>query len=351
MVGGENRQLRPPQRFASVPIPEPPWEPAWDAPPHGPGFVVTRLTTLTVSACVRRGIEILTGAGIESPRADAEWLLAWCLGVRRMQLYLELDRELNEAQQARFESLLHRRAAREPLQHLLGSAEFYGRSFEVNRSVLIPRPETELLAELSVRHLKKRFGADQCSSPPTNHLERPLKALDYGTGSGCLAITLALEMPPEMVVEISALDISPDALEVARRNSRRHGCEQAVRFLEGNGFAALGSTSLGAGGFDLIVANPPYIPTGEIEGLEPEVRDHDPVLALDGGSDGLDFFRHLASHAPVRLLSGGVLMAEFGDGQFESIAALFRSESWIVDEPAKDDTGRPRFLIARPAAS
>ncbi len=349
------------------------------------------------------GMRVLTEAGVENARADVEWLIASCLETRRMQSYLNLNRDLDEMQQRHFESSLRRRAAREPLQHILGTAEFFGRSFEVNRFVLIPRPETELLADLGVRHLRQQPEPSQRPVGEVRHSGSPLLALDFGTGSGCLAVTLALEIggrehvhtadeirgreppmwegrcgltePPKPTssrspdcwvptpssasrfterreVEITAIDISLDAIEVARRNARRHGCEGAVRFFQGDGFAALRSVVPSAmERFDLILTNPPYIPWGEILGLQPEVRDYDPVLALDGGEDGLDFYRRLAVEASVWMRETGVLMAEFGDGQFEKIAGLFRDAGWVVEEPIRDDSGRLRILIARPAAS
>ncbi len=307
---------------------------------------------MNVAECVGVGTQVLTKAGVENPRADVEWLLASCLHTRRMQLYLDLNRDLNPAQQGHFETLLTRRAAREPLQHILGTAEFSGRLFEVDRFVLIPRPETELLAELGVRHVRRRLGLDPKSGPPWRHSRKPFSALDFGTGSGCLAVTLALEAGEGSDIQVSAVDISPDAIEVARRNARRHGCDRVVRFFLGDGFAGLNSTpSSGPKKFDLILTNPPYIPTREIQALQPEVRDHDPVLALDGGEDGLLFYRRLATEALERMNEAGVLMAEFGDGQFERVAGLFRGVGWAVEAPVQDDTGRLRILIARPVAS
>lgn len=361
---------------------------------------------MNVAECMRMGTQVLVEAGIENARADAEWLLASCFGTRRMQIYLDLHRILDESQHAQFESLLRRRAMREPLQHLLGTAEFFGRCFEVNRFVLIPRPETELLAELGVRHLQRCLEAGREPGMASTRSKRSLSALDFGTGSGCLAITLALEiggrensgeldqnrshesllpgrdsvepasdqqgrmaarddirarqslsLPAALFMErrgvvITAIDLSLDAIEVARRNARRHGCEGYVRFFQGDGFSALGlSPTSDEERFDLILANPPYIPSGEIRTLQPEVRDYDPVLALDGGGDGLVFYRRLATEAVGWVTETGVLMAEFGDGQFEAIAALFRKAGWELDEPVRDDTGRLRILIARPVAS
>jgi release factor glutamine methyltransferase len=164
--------------------------------------------------------------------------------------------------------------------------------------------------------------------------------LDFGTGSGCLAIQLAVKHPG---ARVHALDISEAALRVARENATRHQVADRIYFHPGDGFAALPADAR----FDLIVSNPPYIPGPEIETLQPEVRDHDPRLALDGGRDGLDFFRRLAREAPARLPARGGLLAEFGDGQDAALRDLFAPPGWTLSAMEKDDTGRARILIAR----
>src|SRR5581483_6440287 len=170
----------------------------------------------------------------------------------------------------------------------------------------------------------------------------PPSALDFGTGSGCLAIASAVKSP---AAQVSAVDISPDALAVARQNAARHQVESRIQFFAGDGFAALPSGAQ----FDLIVANPPYIPSQEIGTLEPEVRDHDPRLALDGGADGLEFYRRLAGEAGAFLKPGGRIMLEFGDGQEGAIQNLFGQQKWIVEAVKTDYSGRPRILIAHRA--
>jgi release factor glutamine methyltransferase len=164
--------------------------------------------------------------------------------------------------------------------------------------------------------------------------------LDFGTGSGCLAIALAVKSP---AARIHALDISPDALEVAKQNATRHQVRDRIQFVAGDGFAALPDGSR----FDLIISNPPYVPGAEIESLEPEVRDHDPRGALDGGADGLDFFRRFAAEARPFLQSGGRLLLEFGDGQADAIKTIFEAQNWIVESVLPDYTQRPRILTAR----
>ena len=182
--------------------------------------------------------------------------------------------------------MVRRRERREPLQHLLGTVCFCGFELIVNRDVLIPRPETEVLAEMAWTHLLERQGCE----PPT--------VLDFGTGSGCVAIAIAHHVPS---ARVHALDASPSAVGVARQNAALQGLSERIQFNMGDAFAAV------PGGlrFDLIVTNPPYIPSGEIDGLEPEVRDHDPRMALDGGRDGLAFYRLLAAEAPAHLNAGG----------------------------------------------
>ncbi|MBI5772315.1 MAG: peptide chain release factor N(5)-glutamine methyltransferase [Verrucomicrobia bacterium] len=284
---------------------------------------------MTILEVIRRSAEFLGQRGVDSPRLQIELLLAHVLRTPRLKLYLNFERTLTEPELAQLRELVRRRAAREPLQHLLGSTSFCGLEFEVNRDVLIPRPETELLAERAWNHL----------SPLTSHLST---ALDFGTGSGCLAVTLAVKCP---AARVTALDISGAALEVARRNAQRHGVGDRVEFVESDGFAALNGDSR----CDLIVSNPPYIVTGEIAALQPEVRDFDPRPALDGGADGLDFYRRLAAEAGQFLNEHGKIMLEFGDGQADAIKNLFQAQKWIVEAVENDYTQRQRILIARPA--
>ena len=196
----------------------------------------------------------------------------------------------------------------------------------VTSKVLIPRPETELLAEKAWEFLRK-------SSAPA-----PV-VLDFGTGSGCLAITLAVKCP---AARIHAIDLSSEALAVAGQNAFRHQVSERIQFHGSDGFAALPSDLR----FNLLVSNPPYIPTAEIESLQPEVKDHDPRLALDGGADGLDFYRRLAVEAPLFMASGGSFMTEFGDGQAEPISIIFHQAGWQVASIETDYSGRPRILIA-----
>lgn len=284
---------------------------------------------VTVLEVIQRSSDFLARKGVESPRLHIELLLAHVLQMPRMKLYLNFDRVLEVAELDTLRALVKRRAEREPLQHIVGSTSFCGLEMTVNRDVLVPRPETELLAEFAWKFL-----ATLAPNPAT--------VLDFGTGSGCLAIAIANHAPTAVV---HALDVSPAALVVARQNAARHGVTERISFHEGDGLAAV------PGGltFHLIVSNPPYIPSAEIETLEPEVRDHDPRLALDGGADGLNFYRRLAEQAPGALRPGGRLMMEFGDGQEEKLPALFAAPTWQIEAVEKDYSTRPRILIARRA--
>ena len=280
---------------------------------------------VTVLEVIQKSAEFLTKREVEAPRLQAELLLAHVLKLPRMKLYLNFERALSAAEADAMREFVKRRAAREPLQHILGSTSFCGFEIAVSRHVLVPRPETELLAELGWQFLA------ETSAP---------KALDFGTGSGCIAIALAAKCP---AAQVAALEVSPEALVVARQNAAHNEVAARVEFIAGNGFSALPAESR----FDLIISNPPYIPTAEIETLQPEVRDFDPRGALDGGADGLDFYRMLAAEAAAGLKPGGKIMLEFGDGQADEIKKIFAAQNWIVEAVREDYSQRQRILIAR----
>lgn len=284
---------------------------------------------MTVLDVLQRSTAYLGERGVESARLNSELILSHVLEKPRLRLYLEFDREVPEPALSRARELVRRRGQREPLQHLTGTTGFLGLDLRVTPAVLVPRPETELLAQLATERLR---------SAPS---EPPRRALDLGTGSGCLAIALAVAVPD---AAIHAIDLSPEALEVARDNAVRNQAER-IQFHCGDGFAGLPE---GTPPFDVLVTNPPYIPTADIASLEPEVRDHEPRLALDGGVDGLDFYRRLSREAGAWVRPGGSLLAEFGDGQAPALANLFISEGWTLDGVEKDLSGRERVLIVRP---
>lgn len=342
---------------------------------------------MTVLEVIQHSARFLEGKGVESPRLQGELILAHVLKLPRLQLYLRFDQVLTGVEVAATRELVQRRGRREPLQHILGTANFCGLDLWVTPDVLIPRPETELLAERAVAFLKaidadqkpkagfrtnaegripnevsaeatdeRRAKVNSSPGPRDSDMVRSSEVglrkpdqslftsapavLDLGTGSGCLPIYLAHELPS---VRVTTVDISPAALTVARENARRHGVLNRVDFLEGDGFAALPPGRQ----FDLIVSNPPYIPSAEIEALEPEVRDHDPRLALDGGPDGLDFYRRIAAEAPSWLKAGGKLMLELGHDQAAAVGEICEHQMWIVEAIEPDYSRNPRILIAR----
>lgn len=281
---------------------------------------------MTVLEVIQRSSEFLAKRGVDSPRLQTELLLAQVLGLPRMKLYLNFERKLNEAELDKLRQFVKRRGEREPLQHIIGSTSFCGLEIAVSGAVLIPRPETELLAERAVKFLQTR-GVPGAA------------VLDFGTGSGCLAIVIATQAAG---TKVHAVDISETALAVAHGNADRLGLNGQIQFHRGDGFAVVPAEQR----FDLIVSNPPYIATEEIAALEPEVRDHDPRVALDGGSDGLDFYRRLAAEAGARLNPGGRLLLELGDGQDAAVRVLCESAGWRVEAVENDYTGRARILIA-----
>lgn len=261
----------------------------------------------------------LAERGVDNARLNAEHLLAHALGLKRMELYLQFDRPLAESERAPLREMVRRRGAREPLQHILGTVEFHGRTFLCDRRALVPRPETEQLVEIALEIARNNSSAS---------------ILDIGTGSGVIAITLAMELPEAVV---HAVDILPEALALAAENASKHGLAERIRFSQADLLPSEGAP------FDLIVANLPYIPVGEIGGLSPEVR-HDPASALDGGPDGLDLIRRLIDSAPARLAPGGALLLEIGASQADAVNNLL-SERKFRDISVREDYQRvPRFV-------
>jgi release factor glutamine methyltransferase len=276
---------------------------------------------VTVEEALRSGAAALpTREGIPNPRREAGWLLARAWGVDEITLRIYPEREVPAEVFQRYRSWIERRAAGEPAHHLTGSCLFWGRDFLVTPEVLIPRPETELLVQTA--------------------LELPLsetaRVLDVGTGSGCIAVSLAAERPRWRVC---AVDCSPVALQVARRNIERHGAE--VELFLGDLVAAV------APPWDLVVANLPYIPSSDLGKLPEEVR-HDPPAALDGGADGLDFVRALLTDLPrlLRVCGGAVL--EIGENQADAVAAVASDAGLAVARRARDAGGVERVIVVQP---
>lgn len=271
--------------------------------------------------------EYLEGKGVESGRLDAEHLLAHVLELERLQLYLQYERPLTPDELDAYRPLLKRRAAREPLQHILGVQPFRELELAVGPSVLIPRPETELLVERVLEWAKESERQD-------------LTALDVGTGSGAIALSLATEGPFASVV---ATDVDEDALDVARRNRATAGLDDRVELRTGALFGAVVETER----FDVVVSNPPYVPEDDADTLQPEVRDWEPAGALFAGPDGLDVLRRLAAEAHGHLLPGGLLALEVGVGQAPTVVELLTAVG-AYREPriVRDYEGRERFVLA-----
>src|SRR5450631_362115 len=252
-------------------------------------------TTLKVLDWTKK---FLVSRGVENARLEAEWLLCAVTGLDRVGLYLNFEKPLNDEELAAYRVMVARRGRREPLQHILGTQEFCGLEFEVTPDVLIPRHDTETLVNEALARMP---GA--------------LSVLDIGTGSGCIAVALACRLPGALV---TAVDISAAALVVARRNAERNGV--AIEFLQGSLLEPVAGRH-----FDLIISNPPYISSSEIDTLKPEVRDFDPREALDGGLDGLEIYRRLIPEATAFLVFGGWLLVEVGAGQADDVSRLFSS--------------------------
>lgn len=261
--------------------------------------------------------------GNKSARLDAELLLGEALGLDRIKLIIEAERVLEDAELGRYRELIKRRRNGEPIAYILGRREFFALPFRVDRRVLIPRPDTEILVETALEQTRER------------HLYG--RALDLCTGSGCVAIAFAKARP---TWRVTAVDVSPDAAALARENSRRAGTVHNLAILEGDLFAPLASDAE----LELITANPPYIPSAEIETLDVDVRDYEPRLALDGGKDGLDIIRRLLAEAPRHLAPNGVLTMEVGFDQAPVVSDLFVEAGFRDVTRAKDLAGVERVV-------
>jgi len=262
-------------------------------------------------------------AGVDAPRLTAELLLAHALGCDRVRLYLDFDKPLAEPELARFRALVKRRAEGEPTAYLTGVKEFYGRAFRTDARALIPRPETELVVEAALAALPERG-----------------TALDLCTGSGCIGVSLALERPGARVL---VADLSADALALARENAERLGAE--VELHQGDLFAPIPADLR----FDVVTANPPYVPAAEVPGLARELH-REPALALDGGEAGLAVTRRLVAGAPARLRPGGTLVVEMHESHVEALPALCLAAGFAWAEARRDLGGLPRYVVARAKA-
>ncbi|MBI2989374.1 MAG: peptide chain release factor N(5)-glutamine methyltransferase [Deltaproteobacteria bacterium] len=285
---------------------------------------------VTVRQALRAGAEFLAQMGIDTSRLDAELLLGKVLGCGREQLYLDYEVKLGVPASNLYDSLLERRARREPAAYITGQREFWSLAFYVTPDVLVPRPETERAVEVALRLVKM---LDK---------KRSLKILDLGTGSGAIAVSLATELDN---VQIWATDLSARALRVARTNAVRHGVKEKIHFLKGDVFGPVkGQKEL----FDLIVSNPSYVRHKEMQELPPEVRDWEPRLALDGGADGLDFYRRIAEKASLYLADGGCVVLEIGADMREEICRLIASVGcYSTTTVYQDYAGKDRVVVTR----
>jgi release factor glutamine methyltransferase len=261
--------------------------------------------TWTVGSLVKWATDDFRARGIESPRLDAELIVAHALGVDRMRVILDAARPLEGAELQALRELVKRRRSHEPIAYIKGRREFYGLEFRVDKRVLVPRPDTEALVDVALAR--------------SAHVSMSMRLLDLCTGSGCVAIVMARQRP---TASVFATDLSRDALDVARDNAQRLGAYN-VAFLEGDLFAPVAGRR-----FDVITANPPYIATDEIATLQPDVREHEPRLALDGGRDGLAVARRIVDAAPAHLAPGGVLAIEVGAGEAPAAKALFEERGF-----------------------
>ncbi len=265
---------------------------------------------------------MLKQEGIDSPRLDAEVLLSHCLGVERVALYVNSHRDLDACSIQRYFSLVERRGRGEPVAYITGVKEFMGLDFTVTPDVLIPRPETELLVEAALSDIKGRFSVSHLHK--RDREPSPCRIVDVGTGSGAIAVSLASYLPG---AKIYAVDISPEALAVARINAERHDVTDRIVLLCGDLLTPLPGEIIG--GVDLIAANLPYVPSGEMPGLMPDVGLYEPHKALDGGFDGLDFYLRLIPMAESFLRPGGALLMEIAPGQAEKLSQTLRQRGQV----------------------
>jgi release factor glutamine methyltransferase len=278
---------------------------------------------LSVLDVIKKTTEFLASKGIESPRLNAELLIGHALGLKRMQLYLQFERLLPEAELERIRPLVRRRALHEPVQYILGETEFHGLTLRVDRRALIPRPETEQLVELVV----------------AAHGAPPSRILELGTGSGAIALALARAFPEAAVV---ATDISGDALALARDNAESAGLSRQVQLVQSDWFSALPPEP-----FDLIISNPPYLSETETAAAAVEVREFEPRGALASANGGAADLERIVADAPRYLAPGGLLALETGIAQHARLAAAAQAAGFGQVECRRDLTGRDRFLLAR----
>ncbi|MCK5554067.1 MAG: peptide chain release factor N(5)-glutamine methyltransferase [Deltaproteobacteria bacterium] len=287
----------------------------------------------TISGAFNWGSRLLKEGGIESPRVDAELLLRKALKMDRVELYLSHHRAVTQQQCAHYKSLIHKRIRGEPIQYILGRREFWSLDLKMTSKVFIPRPETELVVEEALKIFRE-------ARSPT------LRFMEIGTGSGAIAIALAKEMEGCFIL---AEDVSWEAIVLAKENAEIHGVSGNIRFLVGDLFSALKEAKFP---FDLIVSNPPYIPSSNIGTLPREIAEFEPRIALDGGPDGLQFIRKIVMGVRAFLKDGGWLILELGQRQGDAIAEMIRDAGFFESPSiAKDHSGADRVVRARKGLS
>lgn len=280
------------------------------------------MATKSLLQILRDSEGYLAKHGVESARFEAEWLLATALELPRLNLYMQFDRPLGEKELAPLRGLLKRRASGEPLQYIMGSAQFMSVEIAVGPGVLVPRPETERLVELALARY-----------------DGTAAALDLCTGSGCIPLAIAAERPE---ARLTGVELSPEALAWAQKNSAALGMDGRVSWLRGDLFAPVAGRRFG-----LITANPPYVREAEMRGLPRDVRDHEPPQALVAGADGLDLIRRIVAQAPAHLEPGAWLLIEFGIDHADAVADLMRRAGLTEVAIASDYSQRPRIALGR----
>lgn len=279
------------------------------------------LSVWTIGGILQWTKQYFSGKGVDNPRLDAEVLLSHILQKDRLYLYVHFDQPLSSAELSAYRDCVRRRAAREPVAYITGEKEFFGRPFAVSASVLIPRPETELLVETAIQRLQT------ISSP---------RVLDLGTGSGAIAVSVLAELANASGV---AIDISSEALTVAASNAKRHHIADRLEIKRGDFWQPVAGML-----FDAILSNPPYIPTHDIAGLAPEVL-MEPSLALNGGQDGLNYYRRLLQHGCAYLAPGGFMAFEIGVNQAKAICRLAEQSPLTIHEIKSDYAGIERVIV------
>ncbi len=275
------------------------------------------------------GAAYLSEKGFDESRLTIELLLSHVLHLKRIQLYTSFDKPLTEAELASLKALLQRRLQHEPLQYIVGTTEFMGIEFAVDRRVLIPRPETEALAEQAVRHANENFSGQQ------------MRILDIGTGCGCIAVFLAVRFEN---ASVTAIDKSSDAIDVARLNAETNGVTKRITFSILDIFEAASSDFPSK--FHLVVSNPPYVSISEFKGLQPEIREFEPSFAVTDDADGLSFYTRISQLGKVLLEPGGAVLVEHAYNQSESVRMIFADAGWGNIQPFNDYGGNHRCIVA-----